>query len=130
MKNSHTLRHAALVLGGLLSLAFGAVLAPAADQPALQPRADHAPALPVSTSIAKVDGEKGPYVLSVKNTGAHALKVHVAVVESVKSHAKPRDRKHEYTIEAGAAASIEELAAGDKVTVSAEGFASVELTVP
>jgi hypothetical protein len=130
MKNSHSLRHAALVLGGLLSFAFGAVLAPAADQPVLRALADKAPALPVSSTFTKVEGEKGPYVLAVKNTGAHALKVHVAVVESVKSHAKPRDRKHEYTIEAGAAASIEELAAGDKVTVSAEGFEPLELTVP
>ncbi len=128
MKTASSIRRLVIALGCLVGLASVSVHASELNP---QPRADApAAALPVTTSFAKAEGEKGPYVLSIKNTSAAALKVSVAVVESVKSHAKPSDRKHDYTIDAGKSAAVEGLAAHDKVTISAAGHAPLELTVP
>ena len=127
MNTVSSVRRIAFALGCVFSLAL--VSAQAADVSA-QPRADKAAALPVSSTFTKVDGAKGPYVLSLKNTSAKTLKVSVAVDESVKSHSKPRQRTHDHTIEAGQAATVEELAAHDKIVVSAEGFEPLTLVVP
>jgi hypothetical protein len=128
MKATNLFRQSALVLGVLFSLTLGA--AAAVDQPSVTSRADKPAAVPVAATFAKAEGDKGPYVLTLKSTSATTLKVNVVVAESIKSHAKPGQRKNDYTIEAGKSATVEALAAHDKVTVSAEGFAPLELTVP
>jgi len=128
MKAPNLFRFSALLLGVLFSLTLGA--SAAADHSSITPRADKPAALPVAATFAKTEGDKGPYVLSLKNTSAAALKVGVVVVESVKFHAKSGERKHDYTIDAGKSVAVEGLAAQDKVTVSAEGFAPLELIVP
>ena len=129
MNTPNNLRKVTLVLGCALSLVAG-VLSAKADTLPTQSRAATPAALPVAGTFTKTEGEKGPYVLALKNTSATALKVHVVVAESVKSHAKPGERKSDYTIDAGKSVSVETLAAHDKVTVSADGFAPLELTVP
>ncbi len=129
MNTPNSFRKLALVLGWVLSLTPFAVLAEA-DLLPLQSRADQPAGLPLAATFTKTDGDKGPYVLTLKNISAAALKVNVAVVESVKSHNRPGKRKLDLAIEAGQSATVEALAAHDQVTVSAEGFAPLELTVP
>jgi hypothetical protein len=129
MNTPNGFRKLALFLGCTLSLASFAVSAKA-DSLAAQPRADKPAALPVATTFTKTEGDKGPYVLTVTNTSAAALKGSIVVVESVKFHAKAGQRKLDFNLAAGKSTTVETLAAQDKVTVSAEGFAPLELTVP
>jgi hypothetical protein len=92
---------------------------------------DKAPSLPIATSFAKADGEDGPYVLSVKNTSGSSISVSAKVLLSVYFHADSKARNipaHE--VDAGQTWTIPGLAANDKVTLSSEGFAPLELTVP
>lgn len=103
----------------------------AADTPALQPLADMAPALPVTTSVSKVTGaEAGPFVLKITNTSSSALKVTAKVLLAVAFHADNK-AKHlpEQTIEAGASWSVADLALDDKVVLTAAGFAPLEVSV-
>ena len=100
-----------------------------ADAAALQPRADQPAALPILPAFAKVEGDKGPNVLTLTNTSKDALSITVVVVESVRSHYKPTTRKTTHALESGKSVEIDTLAAHDEVTVSAEGFAPLKLTV-
>ncbi|HET7537939.1 MAG TPA: hypothetical protein VFJ90_15875 [Candidatus Didemnitutus sp.] len=114
-----------------LSLAVGFVAVPlsaAANDVSLQARADKAAALPVMTAFTKA-AEKGPYHLTITNTSKAALKLSVTVAQSVQSHASAKTHTTTLTIEAGKAGTVEELAAHDKVTLSAEGFEKLEVTV-
>ena len=104
----------------------------AADAAATTPMAGKAPALPLTTTFEKVVGaEKGPYVLKLKNDSKDALKVEAKILLSVAFH---MGSKHwdlpEYTIAAGQTWAIPDLSAGDKITVTAQGFAPLELVVP
>jgi hypothetical protein len=73
----------------------------------------------------------GPYVLNLKNDSKDALVVTASIHLSVAFHANKKDRRiPSHTLEAGQTWTIPDLAAGDKVTVTAEGYASLELTVP
>jgi hypothetical protein len=119
MKNTLiSLRPALLALGCVLALAFA---------PAL--RAEAAKALPVAVHFAKEEGPKGPYVAHLMSSAAADLKVHVRIDQSVISHNRPKVIEHDYTIPAGKSVTVEELALHDKVTVSAEGYASVSAEV-
>lgn len=114
---------------------FAVVQAPAAkaaQAAALQPLDDKAPALPLAVSFKKVpDAEDGPYVLSLENTSKDALKVSAKVYPSVTYHANTKVRNlPEHVIDPGQAWSIPGLAPTDKVTVTADGFAPLEITVP
>jgi hypothetical protein len=92
---------------------------------------DKAPSLPVTTSFAKADGEDGPYVLSVKNTSGSSISVSAKVLLSVYFHADSKAKNiPAHAIDAGQTWTIPGLAASDKVTLSADGFAPLELTVP
>src|SRR5665213_2321957 len=117
-----------------LACAFTFVQAPAARaaDASLKSLEDKAPSLPLSASFAKVaDAETGPYVLSLKNTSDGALKVTVKILLSVYFHADSKARNlPEHSIAAGEVWTIPGLAAADKVTVSASGYAPLELTVP
>ena len=122
-----SLRRTLLALGCILGVAAVSLNAASGDL-SLQARADKAAALPVTTAVEKA-AEKGPFHLKITNTSGAALKVNVAVEQSVKSHASPKTHSTTLTIDAGKSATVEELAAHDKVTLSAEGFAKVELTI-
>jgi hypothetical protein len=92
---------------------------------------DKAPALPLSASFAKADGEAGPYILSLKNTSDSAVKVSAKILLSVYFHADSKAKNIPvHTIDAGQVWTIPGLAANDKVTISGDGFAPLELTVP
>ena len=92
---------------------------------------DKAPSLPVATSFAKAEGEDGPYVLSVKNTSGSSVSVSAKILLSVYFHADSKARNiPAHAIDAGQTWTIPGLAASDKVTLSADGFAPLELTVP
>jgi hypothetical protein len=103
----------------------------AANAPAMNAMDDKAPALPLTASFAKADGEDGPYVLSLKNTSDGAVKVSAKILLSVYFHADSKAKNIPvHTIEAGQVWTIPGLAANDKVTISGDGFAPLELTVP
>jgi len=118
------LRRLAFVLGSVLIV----VAVPAVKAETVAPRAEKK-ALPVATAFEKDVGDNGPMVLKITNTSSSAIAVRVVVIESVLSHAKPRNRKHDHLIEAGKSAAVTGLAAADKVTITAEGYESVELVV-
>jgi hypothetical protein len=103
----------------------------AAELPALRDLDDKAPALPLAATFAKAEGEDGPYVLSLKNTSNSTLKVSAKILLSVYFHADSKARNvPEHAVDAGQVWTIPGLAANDKVTVTADGFAPLELTVP
>jgi hypothetical protein len=97
----------------------------------LRPLADPAAKLPVSSDFKKVTGEGGPYVLTLKNTSKSALTVKGKVLLSISFHAESKARQiPEHIIEADTVWTISELAAGDKVVLTAKDYAPLELTVP
>jgi hypothetical protein len=118
-----------------LGCAFGLALvhvATAGDTSVLRTLDDQAPALPLTATFDKgTDPDVGPYILSLKNTSKDAIKVSVKIHLSVAFHANNKDRTiSEHSIDAGQVWTINDLAAGDKVTVTADGFAPLEVTVP
>jgi|CZKI01.1.fsa_nt_gi hypothetical protein len=126
-------RNALVVLGCSFILAVAQVQAvKAANTAVLQPLEDKAPALPVTCTFEKVtEGENGPYILKLKNVSNNAIAVSVQVLSSVTFHANSRIRNFpDHVIDPGQVWTITELAASDKVTVSAKGLAPTELAVP
>ena len=123
-------KSALLTLGFALSLVLLPVAAlNAATTETMKPLADK-PALPLTHSLSKVTGEKGPHELKLTNTSKAALKVNVKILLSVYSHASDKAKiLPEQTIEAGKSTTVSQLAALDKVVVTAEGFAPLELEV-
>ncbi|AOS45667.1 hypothetical protein Verru16b_02752 [Lacunisphaera limnophila] len=102
----------------------------AADAMTLQPLADKA--LPLSATFAKVEGTEGtPFVLTLKNDGHDALTVSGKVLLSVVHHAMDKARVlPEQTVAAGAVMTVKDLSGGDKVLLSAAGYAPLEVVVP
>lgn len=134
MKTAHAFLRS---LGALaaIALAFAALSSPAvANPPRPQPLADKpAPALPVSVSFEKgPQPEKGgPYILKVKNTSASALTLHAVVRWSVISHGSAKTIElPPHTLAPDEVWAIDELAVEDRITLDAEGFATLELKVP
>ena len=125
-------RTALIALGCVFSLALVAMpAAKAADTVALQPLADKAPSLPLTASFEKVTGgEKGPFVLKLKNDSKDTLKASAKILLAVAFHADSKARNlPEHAIAPGQAWSIADLVAGDKIVITAAGFAPLELTV-
>jgi hypothetical protein len=121
---------AAIAVASALALAH-APAARAASSSALTSLDDKAPSLPVTTSFAKSEGEDGPYVLSVKNTSGSSINVSAKILLSVYFHADSKAKNiPAHAIDAGQTWTIPGLAANDKVTLSADGFAPLELAVP
>ncbi|HEY1793965.1 MAG TPA: hypothetical protein VGG34_13700 [Opitutaceae bacterium] len=117
-----------------LSLALGLTLASALPARADAPRTaldDKAPAMPVTATFDKgTDPNLGPYILNLRNDSKDSLKVSVTIHLSVAFHASRRDRTADHAIDAGQIWTVQDLAANDKVTVTAGGYAPLNLTVP
>lgn len=125
-------RLAALVISSA-AFFFSALPTSAAEsKPAEHPTADKAAKLPVEHAFEKntTGDDKGLYTLMLKNTSAKSLKLTLAVEESVVSHNRPKNRTVSVTVDAGSSVKNGAFAAHDKITISAEGFAPVTLTVP
>ena len=123
-------KSALLALGCAFSLVLLQVpAARAADATTMQPLADK---LPLTGTFEKGPaGENGPYTLKLTNTSTSSLKVSAKVLLSVAFHADNKARViPEHTIDAGQSWSISDLAAADKVIVTAAGYAPLELVVP
>ena len=117
-------------------LAFACILGvgftPSANAAAAQPAvSEKAPALPVKATFEKVKKDDAPpYVLKLKNTSKESLEVSVTVLLSVMSHNRDKARQiPAHVIAAGDTYSVADLAAMDKVTVNAKGYAPLELEV-
>jgi hypothetical protein len=126
-------RKALIALGCAFSLAIVQIpSARAGDAAALRPLDDQAPSLPLTTSFEKgTDPDIGPYVLNLKNVSKNALKVSVKIHLSVAFHANNKDRNiTDHVIDPSQVWTVSDLAAGDKVTITSDGFAPLELTVP
>ena len=93
--------------------------------------ADKCPCLPLSATFAKTaDTENAPYVLTLKNDSKDTVKASAKVLLAVAFHAEAKARNvDEQVVEPGKTWTIAELAKGDRVVVSAAGFAPLELTV-
>ncbi len=116
--------------GLLAALAVAPTPAARATLPAAP--VDTAAALPVSTTFSKVsvDGANS-YVLKLTNTSAADLKLSVTVVPSVTFHGTVKSSTlPAKVLPAGGTWAIDDLHAQDKVSVSADGFAPLDLVVP
>jgi len=124
-----TLIIAGCLLG--LALAFAPALHAASDD-ATAKASDKAQALPLTATFAKDKNAEGPpYTLTLKNVSAHAVKVKAKILLAVAFHADNRAKNlPEHAIDAGKDWSIPGLAAQDKVILTAEGYAPLELLVP
>lgn len=126
-------RTALIALGCAFSLVLVSMPAlKAADTAAVPPMAGKAPSLPLTTTFEKGTArEMGPYVLKLKNDSKDALKVNVKILLSVAFH---MGSKHwdlpEHVIDPGQVWTVPDLSAGDKISITAQGFAPLELVVP
>jgi hypothetical protein len=125
------IRRTALLAFGC-ALSFALAQNPSLNAAALRPLADMAPALPLTPTFVKGDpGDNGPYTLSLLNTSKDSIKVTAKVLLSVSSHAESKARNiPEHAIDPGQVWIITDLAAGDEVNLTADGYAPLELTVP
>ena len=91
-----------------------------------------AKALPVKATFHKdKNAEAGPYVLTIKNTSDQALKISGQVLLAVAFHATDKARSiAEETIAPGKSIKVKDLASDDKVTIKADGYEPLQLTVP
>jgi hypothetical protein len=104
-----------------------------AVKPASPSAADKLAALPLEPSFQKEKSgdNEGLYSLTLKNVSTHALEVTGAVEVSVVSHNRPKSRTlPAQAIAPGKTWKIDGLAAHDKVTLTAQEFAPLQLTVP
>ena len=134
MNKSHLLllRSSTIALGCAFGLALFLAPAARADAPAMQPMADKAAALPVTATFENVtaDGVNG-YALNLKNVSSDTLKLNVTITPSVVFHADAKVKTlPAYVLEAGQVWTIKDLVAGDKLSISADGFSKLDLTVP
>lgn len=115
-----------------LGCAFSPVVIPALQAKDMPASTADQMKLPVSTSFDKVaGGEKGPFVLTVKNDSSDKLKVHAKVLLAVAFHADNKARHvPEHTLKAGESMTIADLAAADKVVLTAKGYAPTTIEVP
>ena len=98
---------------------------------AAETQATKAPALPVKAKFEKVpSNEKPPFVLKLTNQSKQPLEVSVTILLSVMSHNRDKARViPAQVIPAGETWTVDGLAALDKVTIAAKGFAPLELEV-
>jgi hypothetical protein len=137
MKNNTPTLSLSSPLKFALALSCVALMAPLQSSSAADPVMPPAAAgemrvLPLTAHFDKVSGgEKGPYVLKLTNDSKESLSVEAKVLLSVAFHADDKARHvPSHVIKPSKTWSIKDLAATDKVIVSAKGFAPLELTVP
>jgi hypothetical protein len=96
-----------------------------------QVSADNLPSLPLSASFSKVTGsEDAPYVLTLKNESSTPVKACAKILLAVAFHADSKARMVcNHPVGPGESWTIPGLAKGDRVTVSADGFAPLVLSV-
>jgi hypothetical protein len=132
-KSTSLVRLTQIVLGSALALMLLSA-AQATNTPTLQPVTEQkAKALPLTTAFEKGEpGENGgPYTLVLKNTSGVALKLKATIIWSVASHNRANTiNLPEHEIAAGGDWKISDLAAHDRVILSAEGFEKLEVTTP
>jgi len=129
---SITSRFTLLALGCAFSFAFIQVpVVKAAPLASAERLADKAPPLPLKAKTKKVKTEEGArYVLNLKNTSKASVKVTAMVLLSVAVHNMDKARHEpEHEIAAGETWTISNLAALDKVVVTAAGFAPLEVEI-
>jgi len=121
-----------IAVGGLLGLAVLAPTTRAAESAAaLRPLADSLPALPLTGDFAKADGDNGPYGLTLKNTSGNPVKASGTVRMNVTPDASTKARQIAgHVIERAETWTIYGLSTGDIITIEADGFAPLTLTVP
>lgn len=125
------LRRSALLASAVaLLVAFAPTLSLRAQGDSSQP-ASSAPSLPLSASFSKTTGsEDAPYVLTLKNESASAVTASAKVLLAVAFHADSKARVVSgHVIGPGETWTISDLAKGDRVIVSADGFAPLVLSV-
>ena len=103
----------------------------AASTPPAHPTANQGPILPLTAKFEQMKSKEAPnYVLKLTNDSKKAITASATVYLSVMSHNRDKARQvAAHVIEPGKTWTIDELAALDKVTVTAEGFAPLELVV-
>ena len=85
----------------------------------------------MSSSVDKADGDNGPYVLSLKNTSGDSIRASGTVQLSVASHGDKKTRDiPEHVVGRAEVWAINGLAAGDKVTIVAQGYSPLEISIP
>ena len=139
MKPSPSIVRPAKFSTALLALAcalcLGAMPVPAAtaaDTPMLRSLDDKAPALPLTPTFKKVDtGEDGPCELILENVSKDTIKASGKLYPSVGIHSDTKEKTlSEHVLAPGDTWTIPGLAATDKLTIIADGYAPLELTVP
>lgn len=97
----------------------------------LRPLDDSLPALPLTATFEKADGVNGPYAVTLRNTSGNSIRASGSVSLNVGSTADRKIRDiPEHVVERAETWSIYGLSTGDRVTIEADGFASLALTVP
>jgi hypothetical protein len=92
---------------------------------------DSPPALPLAPSFEKEDGDNGPLGLTLKNTSGNPIKASGVVSLNLGSNAVSKTKEvPEHVIERAETWTIYGLSSGDKVTIVADGFSPLVLTVP
>jgi hypothetical protein len=127
------LKSTVIAIGCILGLA--PVLSPATraaeSGAALRPLDDSLPALPLSGDFEKADGDNGPYALTLKNTSGNPVKASGVVRMNVGADASIKTRQIAgHVIERAETWTIYGLSTGDKISIEADGFAPLVLTVP
>ena len=126
-------RGTVIALGCVLGLAIAHVPASRAGESgaALRPLDDSLPALPLTADFEKADGNNGPYALTLRNTSGNSIRASGSVLLNVGSDANRKTRDiPEHVVERAETWTIYGLSTGDRVTIEADGFAPLALTVP
>lgn len=119
-----------IIAGCLLGLALA--FAPALHASPEAKTTEKAQALPLTATFAKdKDAEGPPFTLTLKNVSDHSVKVKAKILLAVAFHADNKAKNlPEHAIDAGKDWTIPGLAAQDKVILTAEGYAPLEVIVP
>lgn len=126
-------RATVIALGCAFSLAIVHVPASRAGESgaALRPLDDSLPALPLTATFEKADGDNGPYALTLRNTSGNSIRASGSVLLNVGSNAYRKTRDiPEHVVDRAETWTIYGLSTGDRVTIEADGFAPLALTVP
>lgn len=126
-------RAAVIALGIVIGLAIVRVPESRASSNGalLRPLDDSLPALPFTASFGKADGDNGPFEVTLRNTSGNSIRASGSVSLNVGSNADRKIRDiPEHVVERAETWSIYGLSTGDRLTIEADGFSPLALTVP